>query len=225
MIDDSTPVQFFKAPDPMRRIPQQARSRRMANNIVEAAFNILKQHGRDGLSTTSLELVSGVPKSTVYEYFPNLDAVVSEVFHDVMRRHMRDGYNEYPLDSPQTVLSFCAWLVDWVLGIHQELLTLDKSFYLEYGGFFDFWQALDVTLHPQSTVLTFLSEQLYICSDFKPSADDSMLVRALGRSIQMMTYAMLHDNTSFVNQEGFRNLLIRLSYSIFSCNPKYEQCN
>lgn len=216
VIDDNGPVQFAETPDPMRRIPQQARSRRMANDIVEAAYNILKEHGRNGLSTTSLELVSGVPKSTVYEYFPNLDAVVAEVFHDVMRRRMRDGYNEYPLESPQTVLSFCTWLVDWVLGIHQELLSLDKSFYLKYSGFFDFWQALDITLQPQNTVLTFLSEQLFVCSDFKPSSDDSMLVRALGRSIQMMAYSMLHDNTDFINRDGFRGLLIRLSYSVFS---------
>ena len=208
-------IQASDSPDRMRRIPKQLRSKRMVSAIVEAAFAILNEHGRKGLSTTSLEQVSGVPKSTTYDYFPNLDAVVAEVYYDVIHRHLSEGTSRYPLKTPQTILQFSTWLVDWALNIHLEMLSLDKDFYLRYSGHFDLWQALDSHLKPDQTILNFLSKQLNQCSDFQSGSNDAMYARALGRSLELMIYAMLRDNPEFIEQAEFRDMLIRIAYSIF----------
>ncbi len=129
-------VHEIRAPDPMRRTPQQLRSRRMVNAIVEAATVILQREGRAGLSTTSLELVSGVSKASIYQYFPNLDAVVAEVFHDVIRHRMSEGETHQP-PSSMTVTSVVTMVVDSALQVHRELLQLDREFYCSFSGHYD----------------------------------------------------------------------------------------
>jgi len=213
-----TNLQLIRPPDTMRRTPQQERSRRMVNAIVDAAYKILLEHGRESLSTTSLELVSGVPKSSIYQYFPNLDAVVAEVFHSVIRTCQIKGYKEYPYDKQQTVLSFTTWLIDWALEVHQSVIKVDREFYLRYSGFYDMWDELDKNLHPKDSTEHFIYEQLKKCVDFKSSKNDLMLVHALGRSAQFMVYSLIIDNPNFLGDPNFRKMLIRMSYAIFDEN-------
>lgn len=209
-------VQSAPVPEAMRRLPKQERSRRVVDTIVTAALAILQSHGREGLSTTSLELVADVPKSTIYEYFPNLDAVVTEVFHYTVRQHQQAGTAcRAQLAEPQTLLEFTDWLVHWALGIHDALLALDAQFYKRYSGYYDLWYLLDECLQPDTTTERFLLEQIRACVDYESSQCDVMYAHALGRSAQLMSYAMLRDNPEFRRQPGFGEMLVRSSYAIF----------
>lgn len=203
-------------PDGMRRVPQQERSRRMVNAIVDAAHMILLEHGREGLTTTILEQVSGVSKASIYQYFPNLNAVIAEVFHLVIRRCQIHGYREYPYDQQQTVFSFTEWLIDWALEVHRSVIKVDRDFYFRYCEFYDMWQELDRNLGPDDSTEHFIYEQLMKCSDFKASSNDMMLVHAIGRSAQFMVYSLIRDNPEFLDRPSFKEMLIRMSYAIFS---------
>lgn len=205
---------IFEPPDSMRRKPKQDRSKRVVDNIVTAAFEILQQYGRDGLSTSTLELVSGVPKSTIYEYFPSLDAVVAEVFHFVIRSSQTEGYSRYPLEQ-QTIYSFVVSIVNWVLEPHYSLLKLDSRFYHSYSGFYDLWQEFDNTFQDEDTTANFLTNQLRQCSDFKSGLNDHMFSRALGRSVLLTTNSLLHDEPTFIDNPEFKKMLVRISYAIF----------
>jgi len=206
----------IRPPDSMRRTPQQERSRRMVDAIVQAAHNILSECGRDGLSTTSLEVVSGVSKASIYQYFPNLDSVVAEVFHYVIRASQLKGYKDFPYEKSMTVLEFTTWLLDWAISVHRSVIKLDSDFYLRYSGFYDMWRELDKNLKPGGdSTEHFIYEQLQRCSDFKSSDKDMMLVHALGRAAQYMVYSMSRDNPEFLDDPEFRDILIRMSYAIF----------
>lgn len=122
-----TQHQLIRPNDAMRRRPKQGRSIKVVNAIVDAAYRILVEHGRDALSTTSIEVVSGVPKSSIYQYFPNLDAIVFEVYRLVIRKQHLKGYSEFPSDKDLTVMSFIYWLLDWSIEIHREVLEIDKT--------------------------------------------------------------------------------------------------
>tara|TARA_R110000772_G_scaffold226474_1_gene337179 strand:+ start:65094 stop:65276 length:183 start_codon:yes stop_codon:yes gene_type:complete len=54
------------SPAGLRREPKQERSRRMVLAVEQAARKILLETGSEALRTTSLELVSGVPKASIY---------------------------------------------------------------------------------------------------------------------------------------------------------------
>ncbi len=67
-----------------RKSPEQDRSRATVEAIVEAAAHILVKHGYDAFTTNRVAERAGVSIGSLYQYFPNKDALLSEL----MRRHV-----------------------------------------------------------------------------------------------------------------------------------------
>ena len=59
-----------------RRIPKQERSRATVDAILEAAARVLGTGGYDDLQTNRIVEIAGVGIGSLYEYFPNKDALV-----------------------------------------------------------------------------------------------------------------------------------------------------
>jgi AcrR family transcriptional regulator len=75
------------APLELRRRPSQARSRRRVDRILRATGQLLEEGTELGrLSTAMIAERAGVPIGSVYQYFPNKDAVVLELFRDALSR-------------------------------------------------------------------------------------------------------------------------------------------
>lgn len=208
--------ELIRPSEAMRRRPKQERSKKVVDAIVSAAHQILLEHGREGLSTTSLEVLSGIPKSSIYQYFPNLDVIVFEVYRVVMRDLHIKGYQEFPGEGEHTVKSFIYWLLDWSIAIHRKVLEIDRTLLLEHKGFWDAWQELDNNLAPNDSTEKFIYERLKSCSDFSPSKHDMMHVHALGRAAQLMVYSLISDNADFIDDPAFREMLARMCFAIFS---------
>ncbi|MEQ1864793.1 MAG: TetR/AcrR family transcriptional regulator [Micropepsaceae bacterium] len=69
-----------------RKQPEQDRSRATVDVIVDAAARILVKHGYDAFTTNRVAEKAGVSIGSLYQYFPNKDALLSEL----MRRHTSD---------------------------------------------------------------------------------------------------------------------------------------
>jgi len=59
-----------------RRSPRQARSRATWEAIVEAAAQILERQGPEGLTTNDVAGRAGVSIGTLYQYFPDKQAIL-----------------------------------------------------------------------------------------------------------------------------------------------------
>ncbi|MBE2251350.1 MAG: TetR family transcriptional regulator [Myxococcus sp.] len=66
-----------------RKEPSQRRSRELVDLIVKATTRVLLKHGYEGCTTNRVAEVAGVSIGSVYQYFPNKDALVVRV----MERH------------------------------------------------------------------------------------------------------------------------------------------
>ncbi|MFG1637221.1 TetR/AcrR family transcriptional regulator [Pseudonocardia alni] len=62
-----------------RREPRQERSRAMVERIVAAGRDVLVTRGYDGASTNRIAAAAGVSPGSFYQYFPDKDAVLTEV--------------------------------------------------------------------------------------------------------------------------------------------------
>lgn len=65
-----------------RKHPAQDRSRQTVSAILEATFRVLDDAGADGLTTTRVAEVAGVSVGTLYQYFPNRDALINALLAD-----------------------------------------------------------------------------------------------------------------------------------------------
>jgi AcrR family transcriptional regulator len=59
-----------------RKIPQQSRAEQTVATILEAAALILETKGSEGLNTNLVAQRAGVSVGTLYQYFPNKDALI-----------------------------------------------------------------------------------------------------------------------------------------------------
>ncbi len=68
----------------IRRAPRQLRARQTVDAILEAVIRILKREGADAVTTNRLAEVAGVSIGSVYQYFPDKQAI----FAALHQRHI-----------------------------------------------------------------------------------------------------------------------------------------
>src|SRR5271155_109054 len=74
-----------------RKAPGQARSKETVNVILEASARILESEGLRGFNTNAVAAKAGVSVGSLYQYFPNKDAILltlisnsEEEMHDAL---------------------------------------------------------------------------------------------------------------------------------------------
>ena len=81
-----------------RRRPKQERSRAMVDAIMEATAQVLIEQGYDNASTNRIAKRAGVSVGSLYQYFPDKKALVSELAH----RHVQEQTRLIALALEQT---------------------------------------------------------------------------------------------------------------------------
>ncbi|CRZ17353.1 putative regulatory protein [Mycolicibacterium neworleansense] len=74
-----------------RRQPVQERSRRRVERIRAAALELLETQGVDSVTTRAIAQRADVPVATVYQFFPNRDAILQEIVADHLDRRDAEG--------------------------------------------------------------------------------------------------------------------------------------
>lgn len=70
-----------------RKLPKQARSEATIEAVLEAAAQVFERHGYAAGTTNRIAERAGVSIGSVYQYFPNKDAVLVALVH----RHIAEG--------------------------------------------------------------------------------------------------------------------------------------
>jgi AcrR family transcriptional regulator len=77
-----------------RKAPGQARSKETVNIILEASARILESEGLRGFNTNSVAAKAGVSVGSLYQYFPNKDAILMaliERFEDAAQEAINEA--------------------------------------------------------------------------------------------------------------------------------------
>ena len=71
-----------------RKKPLQARSAVTVDAIVEATIRILRRHGWAACTTTRIATLAGVSVGSLYQYFPNRNAIAVEIVRQRARTYL-----------------------------------------------------------------------------------------------------------------------------------------
>ena len=74
-----------------RKIPTQARSEYTYGVILQASLELLARGGLEGFTTNAVAKRAGVSVGSLYQYFPNKDAILATLVRE-MRTSMRDDF-------------------------------------------------------------------------------------------------------------------------------------
>lgn len=69
-----------------RKRPRQARSKETVDTLLEATARVLVKQGFDGLTTNSVATAAGVSIGSLYQYFPNKEALVAALIEKHIER-------------------------------------------------------------------------------------------------------------------------------------------
>lgn len=127
-------------PPQPRKTPKQSRSQHMVTAILDACLKILTEHGEQALTLPLLEHVSGAGKGSIYQYFPNLDAIVAALYQRECEAAIHGNLSRTasPLHDKATTLT--ALLEDMIthsVASHDRLRRLHSSFHLRYSAYYD----------------------------------------------------------------------------------------
>ena len=70
-------------PTPRKR-PNQSRSRALVEAVAQACLHILDEEGEEALTVARIAEVSGAAVGSIYQYFPNKDAIVAMLYERVL---------------------------------------------------------------------------------------------------------------------------------------------
>ena len=127
----------------MLRYPKQKRSRERVLLILDATVNVLEEDGIKALSTNSIAARAGIPVSSIYQYFPDKEAVLIAVYEDYLEK-IRAAYDEFDTEENRKLpwQEFCTALtknvaaaetrhhidseLETALGLYPKLMEIDR---------------------------------------------------------------------------------------------------
>ncbi len=103
----------------LRRVPQQDRGQRRVDRILDAAAELIAEVGVDGASTNAIAARANTSVGSLYQFFPNRDAVVQALaaryaaqFDELKSRTMAPEVADLPLERMmrgiiEPIAAFC----------------------------------------------------------------------------------------------------------------------
>jgi AcrR family transcriptional regulator len=129
-----------------RKLPKQSRSQILVDAIQEACLQILHSEGPGQLSTQNIADVAGVNIASVYQYFPNKDAVLASVY-DKELQHLADlsahRFGDIHAMSERSLEGTLAAIIDLEADQLLALHKLNPDFYAQYSQSYDVHRAVD----------------------------------------------------------------------------------
>ncbi|TXS94115.1 TetR/AcrR family transcriptional regulator [Parahaliea maris] len=135
-----------KQPPRARKRPRQSRSLHTMRAIQEACLKILDTEGADRLTTARIAEVAGVNIASLYQYFPNKEAILSDVYEARMAELLTQAAERFQTlqaMADHSVADTLAAIIDMECDQLLALQQLDPAFFREYQHSFDIHQRVD----------------------------------------------------------------------------------
>ena len=116
----------------LRKRPNQSRSRALVDAVAQASLRILDEGGDEALTVARIAELSGAAVGSIYQYFPNKDAIVAMLYEQVMDEEseqlllMREKLVGLPLS-----LALRDILAN-IIRVELRLFKLNQAFHLRY---------------------------------------------------------------------------------------------
>lgn len=187
----------------------------LVNAIREACLQILKEEGPDQLTTQRLADVAGINIASLYQYFPNKEAVLAEVFEEQIKQHTESARPRIHEIDKLSRISFEGTLEAIVeMEIEQRLLLhkMDPAFFRVYQHSFDIHRRvneLTVSLNNPSWDQWF-PEFLALHADKLRTQDFDLLGQIARHALSGVLLSTMLEQPERLEQPAFQEELLTL---------------
>ena len=92
-----------RSPETLRRQPRQSRGQRRVELLLDAAAQVIAEHGLEGATAEAIAVQARTAKGSFYQFFPNRDAVLAALalrYADEMRAIHERAFPKDPRGMP-----------------------------------------------------------------------------------------------------------------------------
>jgi AcrR family transcriptional regulator len=117
-----------------RKAPRQDRSRAMVELILEATARVLVERGYAGTSTNAVAARAGISVGSLYQYFPNKDALVAALHERHAQRVDEVVLRVLQRHAGATLAEALAAVIEAAIAAHAEEAELHQVLELQLAG-------------------------------------------------------------------------------------------
>lgn len=215
------------APPRQKKQPRQSRAKFTVKVILDAAEQLLLQKGLDAVTTRRVARRAGVGVGTLYEYFPNRDAILIQLANRRMRRRRREAIPTFlELESETHALpELFEIAAEHAIDMDRTLLHLGREFHIRYARHFYFG-----AYYPQDVgrgrrkILEDIERRiaglLARRSREVGEKDTALAAFLIARAVRGMVDVMIEERSELLDSPAFPAMLQRVMLAIADYRPK-----
>src|SRR5690606_13050563 len=212
-------------PPTPRKLPQQERSQRMVKAIVDACAKLLETHGEKAFTLPLLETVSGVTKGSIYQYFPNLEAIVAALNDREFETYTREGLRQMAShQGSYTLRDELTFLIDQAVSWHLRMHSLHSLFHTRYKLHYDAGRRFDEVFDNWDVIARFMAPLVAKEPGEGTTADPVQQAFLLMETLNNLSLSTLSHYPEMINDPRFhRQLLDTCMALVASARESYRE--
>lgn len=212
---DNKAVQV-EIPAQPRKEPRQARSIALVTALKQTGRQILEREGRDALNAMRLAEESGVAISSIYEYFPTIEALIAAVFDDYRSQARTELFADIMALPPgMTLLDGILLAFRAVLASHQKKALFDPAFSVR-STHYDELVRLDVVKAKQLWTTTASSALMTRFASEIQVKDRDKAEFLMYQTLTALPRAILLERPCYLADEDTPRLLARMLHAMLT---------
>jgi len=131
-------------PDQLRKHPKQSRSIALLEALKTACIQILETEGSEALTLSKLCKVSGAARGSIYQYVPNVEALLALIYEDRILEFVekRTLLTQELLDS-KSLEDITFGIIDDTIFFLATLYDLEPNFFRQFPSYFELYPWFD----------------------------------------------------------------------------------
>lgn len=203
-----------------RKLPQQSRSRLLVASVKEACLKILQEKGPRALTASEIAEVSGVSMGSIYQYFPNVDAIVATVYEELIEQEVRTAIEHLSATHRQVTLrDAMTALIEGTLVFHRRMLALDQDFHQRFYQAFSLTKWFNRLAGDPQAATRLVYELLVAHRDEVPSSNPEMEAFVVTSALNSVVLEAVKFHPEYLESPDFTDCLLKLTFAVLGRQP------
>jgi AcrR family transcriptional regulator len=199
-----------------RKSPLQERSQQLVGAVIQAATRVLGGRTLDQTTTNEIAQLAGVSIGSLYQYFPNKEAIVAAVIRMRARQDLETLMGgRFAVDDPRPMPEIFAELIKTIVDLHKRDLALYQVLLRQVPQLGQTKAVRELVNEARRKLVCFLQSRE---AEITPQNHEiSALI--LSASIESSVHAAVLEHPEALDDPAFQEALLTMVLNYLQPNP------
>ena len=197
-----------------RRIPNQRRAMHTVECILDAARKLIVEEGAAGVTTRKVAERAGVSVGSLYEYFPNREALLAHLAEDALAAEAKAAQADYPGLRAGTLAGFLIGVVRRALDVERRMHDLVGDFQRRFTHHYRLWSLNDRKRLVKGEMTNHLAAIIRQYDNRIAADEQDLAAHLLAHGIRAMLAELVEDRPDLLGHPRLGPVLERVVLAI-----------